>query len=52
MLYYKKKYKIKEKFNNSKKISYNSIVLPISQHISKNDIDYIFKSFKKIFYEK
>ena len=35
MLYYKKKYKIKEKFINSKKISYNSLVLPISQHIKK-----------------
>ncbi len=52
MLYYKKKYSIKEKFNNSKIISYNSIVLPISQHILKNDLDYIAKSFKKIFYEK
>ena len=52
MLYYRKKYKIKEKFINSKKISYNSLVLPISQHIKKKDIEYIFKSFKKILSEK
>ena len=47
MLYYKKKYKIKEKFIISKKISYNSLVLPISQHIKKKDIEYIFKYIKK-----
>ena len=51
MLYYKKKYKIKEKFLNSKIISYNSFVLPIGQHIKKNDIEYIYKKFKKIIYE-
>ena len=51
MLYYKKKYKIKEKFLNSKIISYNSFVLPIGQHIKENDIEYIYKKFKKIIYE-
>lgn len=51
MLYYKKKYSIKEKFFNSKIISYNSLVLPIGQHIKKSDIDYISNNIKKIIYE-
>ncbi len=51
MLYYKEKYKIKEKFINSKIISYNSFVLPIGQHIKIGDIEYIYRKFKKIIYE-
>ena len=51
MTYYKKKYNIKEKFLNSKIISYNSLVLPVGQHINKKDIEYIYKKFKKIIYE-
>ncbi len=51
MEYYKKKYRINEKFYNSKIISYNSFVLPIGQHISKSDIEYIYQKFKKILYE-
>tara|TARA_B100000902_G_C27190299_1_gene853558 strand:- start:54 stop:1193 length:1140 start_codon:yes stop_codon:yes gene_type:complete len=51
MDYYKKKYNIKEKFSNSKIISYNSFVLPIGQHINQNDIEYIYQNFKKIIYE-
>ena len=51
MDYYKKKYNIKEKFYNSKIISYNSFVLPIGQHISQNDIEYIYQNFKKIIHE-
>lgn len=51
MAYYKNKYKISEKFKNSKIISYNSFVLPIGQHIKKKDIDFISKKLKKVLNE-
>ena len=48
MQYYKKKYMIKENFPNSKILSYNSFVLPIGQHITKQDINVIFNKFQKV----
>jgi perosamine synthetase len=46
--YYKKKYKINSfKFPNARKISYESITLPVGPHISLDGINYMVKKIKK-----
>ncbi len=47
--YYKQKYKLNTyQFKNGKKISNNSICLPIAPHVNKKNIIHMFKSVKKI----
>ena len=45
----KKKKKFKNKFINARKISNNSICIPVEYHLNKHDINYIVKILKKIF---
>jgi len=45
----KEKKKFKNKFINARKISNNSICIPVGYHLNKHDINYIVKILKKIF---
>ena len=51
MDYFKKKYNIQinNNFKNAQKFSYNTIMLPIAQHVSKKDINFISNKVTKIF---
>ena len=50
MDYFRKKYNSQtlENFKNAQKFSYNTIMLPIAQHVNDKDISYISKNVSKI----
>jgi len=53
MNYYKNKYGYKNSsYVNAENISYNSIALPVSPHLSLSNVNFIIKNILKIFVKK
>jgi len=50
--YYKEKYNYKDSsFPNASEISYNSIALPVGQHLTREDMEYIITNLKQVIWE-